>query len=171
MSVLTYLVNAQIDSKKQEFDAKTLTRPILNISDGDNKTYSCDVDIGDGKILYNVPIANGSGDVMYAEVGSAVRVRRSASGWYEITGFSKRMPGTNIRVPVTIPKFDFNPMVRYNSPQPPAATGGTVIGTPVQIGPTSRPLTYEELATFGGYGTAPYGAVAIYMDGVFQEIR
>lgn len=171
MSILTYLVDAKIDSSLQDFDAKTLTRPALLISDGLNKTFAVDLDVGQTNPMRNVPVASGAQDVLYAEVGSAVRVRKSASGWYEVVGYSKRMPGTYFQVPVTIPKFDFAPMVKYAGTPAPATTGGVIVGTPVQKGITSRVLAYDELATFGGYGIVPYGAIAIFVDGTLVEVR
>lgn len=171
MSILTNLIDAKIDTSQKTFDAKTLTRPALRVSDGINKTYAVDLDVGQTNPMRNVPIANGAQNLIYADVGAAVTVTKSASGWYEVTGYSKRMPGNFVQVGVSIPKFDFNPMVRYGSPQPPAATGGVVVGTPAPVGVTSRVLAYDELATYGGYGVVPYGAVAIFSGGTLVEIR
>src|SRR5689334_760804 len=102
MSVLTYLIEAQQRDTQQELDGKVLTRPTLSVTDGLSTTYACDVDVGItnqqgndqsanllnvgsiGSVLHNVPIARGNMDVIYADVGAAVRLRRSASGRYEI---------------------------------------------------------------------------------------
>ena len=170
MGILTYLIDAQIDSARQEIDGKTLTRPMLLLSDGTYSTYAVDVDVGEKTPLYNVPIATGAKDARFADVGSAVRLRRSESGWFEVTGLSKRMPGTYTAVPVSIPKFTFAPQVVYNAATPPAATGGVVVGTPAPVGITSRAITYGELATLGGYGLVPYGAIAFYSGGVLTGV-
>lgn len=160
MGVLTYLIEAQQRDTQQELDGKVLTRPTLSVTDGLSTTYACDVDIGItnqqgndqsanllntgsiGSVLHNVPIARGNMDVIYADAGAAVRLRRSASGRYEIIGFSKQMPGTYIRVPVDLEDFTFSQIE--------------------DLSITSRAIPYGELVNFGGYGTAAYGTVAIY---------
>jgi hypothetical protein len=81
-------------------------------------------------------------DVVYADVGAAVRLRRSSSGRYEIIGFSKQMPGTYIRVPVDLEDFTF--------------------GVIEDLSISSIPIAYGDLVNFGGYGTAAYGSIAIY---------
>jgi len=160
MSVLTYLIEAQQRDMQQEIDGKVLTRPTLSVTDGLSTTYACDVDVGItnqqgndqsanllnvgtlGSVLHNVPIARGNMDVVYADVGSAVRLRRSASGRYEIIGFSKQMPGTYVRVPVDLEDFTF--------------------GAIEDLSISSIPVAYGDLVNIGGYGTAAYGSVAIY---------
>ena len=160
MTVLTNLINAQIRDARDSLDGKVITRPALTVTDGLNTVYACSVDIGLtnnqgsnqsanllnvgalGSILHNVPIAKGNMDVVYADVGAAVRLRRTSSGRYEIIGFSKEMPGTYIRVPVNLDNFTF--------------------GSIENLSITSRALTYGELVTFGGYGFAAYGSVALY---------
>jgi hypothetical protein len=160
MTLLTYLIDAQQRDMQQELDGKVLTRPTLSVTDGLSTTYACDVDIGitnqqgndqstnllnvgtQGSVLHDVPIARGNMDVVYADVGAAVRLRRSASGRYEIIGFSKQMPGTYIRVPVDLEDFTF--------------------GVIEDLSISSIPIAYGDLVNFGGYGTAAYGSIAIY---------
>ena len=160
MTILTYLIEAQQRDAQQEIDGKVLTRPTLSVTDGLSTTYACDVDIGItnqqgndqsanllntgtlGSVLHNVPIARGNMDVVYADAGAAVRLRRSASGRYEIIGFSKQMPGTYIRVPVDLGDFTFNAIE--------------------DLSITSLPVAYGDLANIGGYGSAAYGSIAIY---------
>jgi hypothetical protein len=170
MSILTYLIDAEISDKNTQFDGKTLTRPTLMALDGQNRTYVCDVDVGKRDPLRNVPIASADGAIRYADIGSAVRLVRSPTGKFEITGYSKRMPGTYTIMPVTIPKIDFGPQLVYGGLAQAANVGQIVVGAPQQVGVTTRALTYDELASFGGYGVMPYGAIALYKDGVFQEI-
>jgi len=170
MSILVNLISAEITDKETEFDGKTLTRPRLITLDTVNRTYVVDVDIGKDNPLYNVPIASGDGALTYADVGAAVKLTRSPSGRFEVTGFSKRMPGTHTRVSVSIPRIDFAPHLLYQSTVQPPDPGVIVIGTPQQVGITTRVLAYDELASYGGYGVVPYGAIALYKDGVFQEI-
>jgi hypothetical protein len=160
MTLLTYLIDAQQRDMQQELDGKVLTRPTLSVTDGLSTTYACDVDIGitnqqgndqstnllnvgtQGSVLHDVPIARGNMDVVYADVGAAVRLRRSSSGRYEIIGFSKQMPGTYIRVPVDLEDFTF--------------------GVIEDLSISSIPIAYGDLVNFGGYGTAAYGSIAIY---------
>lgn len=167
--LLTYLMRAEIDHSVKEIDGATLTRPTLLVTDGLALTYGVDVDVGLKDIdtntgdevvtpLRNVPIAVGNKDLIYADAGSAVRLRRSASGRWEVIGFSKRRPGTYIRIPVTIPSPGFEP-VPYT------------LGTVANVGLVARSLAYEELAVYGGYGVVPYGATGIFRDGVLIELR
>lgn len=167
--LLTYLVRAEIDQSVREIDGAILTRPALLVTDGLALTYGVDVDVGMKTIdsntgdevvtpLRNVPIAANSRDVIYSDAGTAVRLRRSESGRWEVVGLSKRRPGTYVRVPVTIPEPGFGP-IAYD------------LGAPLQVGLTARALTYDELASFGGYGTVPYGATGIFRNGVLIELR
>jgi hypothetical protein len=160
MSTLSWLTNAIITDKRHELDGKVLSRPALLVTDGKSIVYACDVDIGIndttgydqtldltnanivGSILHNVPIAPGNDALIYADVGSAVRLRRSDSGRYEVIGFSLTMPGTNIRVPVNIDDLTFGPIEDRTL--------------------TSRPLTLGELSTYGTFGSIPFGAVALF---------
>lgn len=152
MSLLTYITQAEIRNAAKELDGKVLTRPALLVSDGLAMIYAVDVDIGQKDPLRNVPIARGNRDLLYAEVGAAVRLRRTESGRYEVVGFSKEAPGTYIRLPVHLATFVLGP-----------ATDETLTG---------RPLTLGELATIGGgFGMCPFGAIGIFKGGVLQEIR
>ena len=166
---LTYLVRAEIDQSQRELDGTTLTRPTLLITDGVALTYGVDVDVGVKVIdnntgdevvapLRNVPIAAANKDLIYTDIGSAVRLRRSDSGRWEVIGFSKRRVGSYTRVGVTIPEPGFDP-IPY------------VISTPVPIGLSARAVTYGELATLGGYGVVPYGATAIFSGTTLLELR
>lgn len=123
MALLTNLIEAVQRDAKTQIYGKTVTRPTLSVTDGTNTTYACDVDIGvvtpqgydqsqnlyqtqiNGTVLHNVPLARGNADLIYADVGAPVTLQRDASGRYTITGFSKVMPGTNIRVAVDLDDF------------------------------------------------------------------
>lgn len=166
---LTYLVRAEIGQSVREIDGAILTRPLLLVTDGLALTYGVDVDVGLKDIdtntgdevvtpLRNVPIASNSRDLIYADAGTAVRLRRSETGRWEVIGLSKRRPGSYTRVPVTIPQPGFGPLP-YD------------LGTSVEVGLVARPLAYEELASFGGYGVVPYGATGIFRDGTLIELR
>ena len=159
-SPLTYLIDAQQRDTKRELDGKVITRPTLSVTDGLNYTYGCDVDIGVtnqqgndqslnllnsgalGSILHDVPIAKGNLDVVYADVGAAVRLRRTVSGRYEIIGFSKEMPGTYKRIPISFVDFSLGPIEDLTI--------------------SSVAIPYGDLVLFGGYGTAAYGTIGIY---------
>lgn len=171
MTFLTNIISKEIDSKTVELDGKILTLPALIVTEGSALVYGVDVDIGMDQPLRNVPIAAGaSSDISYASINNAVRLKRSASGRWEVYAFSKEAPGTRVRVPVTIPDFILGDP--SGETQPVVSGGHTVIvGTPVDLTLTSRFLTYGELATTGaGYGSTRYGAVGIYQGGVLQEV-
>lgn len=168
MSILTNITQANIKDATKELNGRAVTRPALLVTDGVGLTYAIDVDIGQDEILKNVPIARGNKDTFYADVGAAVRLRRTESGGFEVSGFSHELPGTRIRIPVSIPYLPFGD----------AGTGGAymspesiVVGDPQDVTLTGRLLTYEELDTYGGYGTVPYGASGIFKGGVLQEIK
>jgi len=151
MSMLTYIAQAEIRDAADELDGKILTRPALLVTDGDNLLYAVDVDIGQKVPLKNVPIARGNFDLLYADAGNACRLRRSASGQYEVVGFSKEQPGTYTRIPIDLDDLTLGPVE--------------------DITISARPLQYGELADFGGYGMAPYGAVAIFRGDTLLELR
>ena len=167
MSHLTYLVQAQIKDARLELNGKTLSRPTLQVTDGTVQIYACDVDIGIkdpsgddqvklladefNTILYNVPIARAGYDLIYADAGAAVRLRKSVSGQYQIIGFSDEMPGTYVRIPVNIQNF--------------------TIGLTQNLGLTARALTLAELQTFGGFGTVPFGSIAVYQGATLLRIQ
>ncbi|WP_042886348.1 hypothetical protein [Cupriavidus necator] len=151
MSILTNLVSAQIRDARAEMDGKILTRPALLVTDGLNTIYAVDVDIGEKDPLRNVPIARGNDELLYADTGNACRLRRSATGQYEVVGFSKELPGTYTVVNVNLADLS--------------------VGSIVDLTIDGRPLSYGELATYGGYGVVPYGSSAIFRGGVLQEIR
>lgn len=141
--LLTYLTQADIRDAAPELEGKTLTRPALLYTDGEGITYAVDVDIGLADPLRNVPIASGNNQLVYADVGVAVALRRTASGQYQVTGFAKEMPGTFVRVPVSIATL--------------------TLGAREDISLSSRPLTLAELASYaGGFGLCPFGAIAIF---------
>lgn len=155
MSTLTYLLQAQIDDSIIELDGETLTRPALLVTDGIGITYACDVRIDDyDEPLRNVPVAANNNALTYAEAGSAVRLRRDATGRWQVVGFSKNKPGTWIQIEVDLDTY---------------ALGGD--GTAVAVGISAKPFTYGQLATFGIYGEIPYGAIGIFRGEELMEIR
>lgn len=152
MSLLTYLTQTEIASAASELDGKILTRPALLVTDGTNLVYAVDVDIGLGAPLKNVPIARGNRDLLYAEAGSACRLRRSASGQYEVVGFSKELPGSYTRVCVHL--------------------GSGTLGAVTDMTIASHIVSLGELAAFGaGFGSTPLEAVAIYQGSTLLELR
>jgi len=158
MSMLTYLVEAEIRDNVRTLVGKTLSRPQLLLTDGVNLTYAVDVDIGEKDRLLNIPLAANNLELRYAEVGSAVTLTRSATGRWEVTGFAKRMPGTYTRVPVQVPECGYG-IPHYT------------IGTPFTLGWSIRAIPYGDFVEYGGYGVIPYGAVAVYQGDDLREIR
>lgn len=170
MSVLTYLTEAVVRDSIVEIDGKTLNRPTLMMSDGYVTTYAVDVDIGQEDPLRTVPIANGNLEITYADVGAAVRLRRSESGRFEVIGFSKRLPGTFYAVPVTLPTFEFRPMVKYGHAVVPVSSGGAILGTAEPLGWTSSVIPFGDFPLYNGFGLTPFGAIATYKNGVFAGL-
>lgn len=173
MTFLTNIISAEIDSKKTELDGKILTLPTLMVTDGAALIYCVDVDVGMKNPLRNVPIATGaSSDITYASINNAVRLKRSASGRWEVYAFSKEAPGTRTRIPIIIPDFAFgDPTGGLNDPPAMGSGENIIVGTPEDLTYTSRFLTYEELSSLGGgYGAAPYGAVGVYKGNTLERI-
>lgn len=180
MTVLSNLFIREFESAQTTIEGKTLTRPTLTYTDGINVSYAVDVDIGregvinaNGDIgmlpLYNVPIASGQHEIIYADVGSPVMLSRSATGQWQVVGFSKTMPNTYTIVPVTVPQYCLS--IPLENPPGVPQLHPPVLGDPVSIGQEIRALTYEELSTYGTYGTSPYGAVGVFIGGVFTTMR
>jgi hypothetical protein len=157
-SILTNIINADIDRLKTVLEGRTTTRPVLFLGDeAANSVYVVNVDIGEDEVMRDVPIAQGNQDLRYADIGSPVALRRTAQRW-TVVGFSKVMPGTRTQVLVTVPNFDFG-LPTYT------------IGVITDLTFTIRALTYGELSTLGtGYGNTPYGAQGKFQGGVLQEI-
>lgn len=159
MSILTNFVEAKIDESETELNGRTTSRPNLMVfNETANEIYVVNVDIGEGEELRDVAIAQGNQQLRYAEVSSPVTLKKIAGHW-TVVGFSKVMPGTFNRVPVTLPAFDFGL---------PEYTTGTVVTESFTI----RPLRYGELATYGTYGTAtaPYGALGKFKGTTLVEV-
>ncbi len=169
MSVVTDLMQAVVDANRREIDGRTLTEPRLIVAGKQGTTYGVDVDIGqtrlnpatgqtEAAILSNVPLANGDRSLLYAAVGAAVRLRRSTSGQWEVSGYSKRAPGTFFRVPVVLGALGDGPVpiTQYEAED-----------ISIQV----RPLTYGEIAELGVYGQTPYGASGWFRDGVLVEVK
>lgn len=169
-SILTGVMQAVVKASVREIDGKTVSRPSLIVSDSLARlTYGVDVDIGQTRadpntgeqvaaILKNVPLATGDQSIRFADVGAAVRLRRYESGNWEVIGFAKRAPGTMFRMGITLGEL---------GPEPVEVTEST----PVDISLSTRLLSYDELATFGGYGVVPYGAYGVFRAGELVEVH
>lgn len=159
MSTLTYLQSAEVRDSVETLDGEVVSRPALLRTDGAVLTYAADVRIsGEGEtedVLRAVPIAVGVRDVVYAEVGAAVTLRRhGGTGRLEIVGFAKRKPGRHVRIAVDL-------------------EAGTAAPA-VDVALTVRLLTLGELGDLtygGGFGTIPLGAYAVFRGGTFLELR
>lgn len=151
MSVLVNFAQAEIRDAAQELDGKILTRPALLVTDGVNLIYAVDVDIGLAAPVKNVPIARGNFDLLYADAGNACRLRRSASGQYEVVGFSKELPGTYFRCAVDLTEL--------------------TLGAIEDITISAHTVTLGELATFVSFGMTPLEATAIFRGSTLLELR
>lgn len=146
INALTTAVRTVFNDLADELNGKVLTRPALLVTDGLVQTYAVDVDIGQTEPLRNVPLARGNREVSYADVGNACRLRRTASGRYEVVGFSKETPGTYTRVTVNLDTLTL--------------TSVTDLSIRTAL------VEYGDLA----YGTTPYGASAISKGGTVERI-
>lgn len=121
----------------------TIASPFYQYSGADGGwTWACDVDIGKEEVLRNVPVATNNRDILYATQGMPVNLTRQGNNKYAITGLSKKTIGNMTIFEVT---FSDDSLV-------------ITVSEPVVTGFSIRPLTYEELDTYGDYGTIPYGA-------------
>lgn len=101
-------------------------------------------------ILHNVPVAKNNKDLIYADVNSPVQLKRSASGQWEIVGFSQERPGTFTMIPVDL--------------------GDMTIGSVIDLSIDARLLDLGELGTMRPFGTLPLGASAIFIGGQLDRI-
>lgn len=187
MGVLTDLTQSVINANVNTLVGQTITRPSLLLSDGQASTWVVDVNANllvvtpstpnwwssvQGTVydpntglpetnpsgypttnvapLQNVPIAANNDALIYADVGSAVTLTRQPNGQFMVTGFAFEQPGTYTRYAVDLADLTIGPIEDLTL-------------TPVVI-------PYGEFAQFGGYGTVPYGATALYQGGTLLKV-
>jgi len=157
-SILTNIIDADIDRAKTTIEGKVASRPVLWLGDeAGNSIYVCNVDVGEDFLMHDVAIAQGNNDLRYAQIGQPVTLTRTAQRW-TVSGFSKVMPGTRTEVGVTVPDFEFG-LPTYTS------------DTPIDRTFYIRALNYGELSTLGdGYGYTAYGSMGRFEGGVLLEI-
>jgi len=121
----------------------TIASPFYQFFDSNGSwTWACDVDIGKDQPLRNVPVANNNRDIIYAQVGMPVALKRQVGNNYAIVGLSKTTVGDTHII-----------YMRFGD------AFGQVTGT-ARYANVYRPLTYGELANYyGGYGNVPYGSI------------
>lgn len=146
---------------RPEIDGRTTSQPALLITDGASVTYGVNVTILDSdEELIGVPIARANREIFYgAEVGSPCRLRMTASGQWEVIGFSRSMPNTVTLIPITVSPVQFG------------APATVTIGAATDRTLSVRPVTLGDLATLGGFGVVPLGVLAAYRGGTFLEFR
>lgn len=137
-------VEETVDRHVAYIEAEATGAPLLRGGDGSGALYVVTVRILGMSDEVTAEINSTVVDVRRCRAQSALLLHRSpATGRLEVVGFSSRKPGS------------------YRSYAVNLTTG--VVGTPAELGLTTRPLTYEELRTIGGgYGTCPYGAVGVF---------
>lgn len=158
-SLLTNFVDAAIRSSEKKINGRTTTRPALFVGDeSGGEMYVVNVDVGDEEILLDVAVAAGNNELRYASAGSPVSLEKVAGQW-TVTGFSKTMPGTYHRIPVTVPQFEFGL---------PDYSRGEVEDKSFIV----RALTYAELSELGTYGSGsmPYGALGKFRGAELLEV-
>ncbi len=118
----------------------TIVSPFYQFyADGDNYMWACDVDIGEPEVLKSVPVASNNKDIIYAQQGKSVALKRMNDGRWCITGLAKTCRGLGHVIYMNF-----------------ADDLATVVGDE-WTGHIIRRLTYGELGEFGGYGVLPYG--------------
>lgn len=156
-SALTYAVDVKISADDQngiafydpdDPDDPNKKRPRGNLPDPViDRAHS-------ERILRAVPIAVGNRDLIYAEAGSPVTMSRGAGGKFEVTGFSKKLPGRRVIIPVDL--------------------STAMSGVPQDVGLSVHLLTLGDLADprFGnGFGSVPFGAYALMQGNDVIEVR
>jgi hypothetical protein len=183
MSILTDQTNAAIKAQVKVMLGTIATTPALLVTDGINTTYACDVNIGNfdstgtinqykrnllgipgtdgyqvddsliyGTVLRNVPLARNNASLIYADIGTPVTISRNESGQWVVNGFAEEQVGTYTMVPVDLSSGLLGPIQNLTS--------------------IIRPLEFGELALYGGgFGTIPFGAMGIFVNGILQSIR
>jgi hypothetical protein len=115
-------------------------------TDHQSWTWACDVDIGEPEVLRNVPVATNNREIFYAHIGKPVALKKVGPGKYMIVGLAKTaISDTRILY------------MRAPALCTPDAPLGEIVREEL-VGFVVRPLLYEELDIYGGYGVVPYGA-------------
>jgi hypothetical protein len=119
----------------------TIASPFYQFyADGDSWMWACDVDIGEPEVLKSVPVASNNRELIYAEQGKSVALKKLNGKW-TIVGLAKTCRGLGHVIYV---KFEED--------------RASIVGD-AWTGQVIRPLTYGELGDLvgGGYGALPYG--------------
>lgn len=159
---LRRIINWSFLEGQGEITGKIASAFFQYYADSTNWVWACDVDIGssltpgrpnsdpssDG-VLRNVPVSSNNFELRYAEIGKSVSLTKTGTG-YMITGLSKVSRG-----------FDWYTFVTFDEdivPGRPSSYRMTVQSA-LETGTKVRKLTLGELATCGGFGRVPFGAV------------
>jgi hypothetical protein len=121
----------------------TIASPFFQLyDDAEGWVWACDVDIGQPEVLRSVPVASNNREIIYAEEGKSVALKKMNQGRWVIAGLAKTVRSTTHIIYVSFEE-DLASIV-----------GHTLTGYLV------RPFTYGELGALspGGYGSLPYGA-------------
>lgn len=183
MGVLTDATNALIKSRVKVMLGTIATAPALLVTDGDNTTYCCDVNIGQydstGKInqykrnLLGIPGTDGfraDDSLIYGTVLRNVPLARN----------NNALIYADVGTPVTIARNDSGQWYVAGFAEQQVGTYtmvpvnlSTMTLGPIQKSTTEiRPLTLGELALYGGgFGVIPLGAMGIFLNGVLQAIQ
>ncbi len=121
----------------------TIASPFYQLySDGASWVWACDVDIGQPEVLRGVRVASNNREIIYAQQGKAVALKKMGNGRWCIAGLSKTCRGLGH---VTYVQF--------------AEDLASITGED-WTGKITRPLTLGELGSLaaGGFGYLPLGA-------------
>jgi hypothetical protein len=109
----------------------TIASPFFQLyDDAEGWVWACDVDIGQPEVLRSVPVASNNREIIYAEEGKSVALKKMNQGRWVIAGLAKTVRSTTHIIYVSFEED------------------------------LVRPFTYGELGALspGGYGSLPYGA-------------
>lgn len=127
------------------------TQLILTGVPGSNQFIEGD-DLTIGTIMRNVPIAPNNAQLRYADVGNGVVIQKTSSGSWQVTGFSIKLPGTQVRIPVNVSQMS--------------------VGQSIDYSVSGRPLTFQEIGIYGGgFGVCPFGASGVFVGGKLTKVQ
>lgn len=133
---------------KTDGDGNTIPNDIEGLPG--QQGWTLDKTLTVNNILHNVVIARDNADLIYADIGCPVKLERSQSGQWQITGFSIEQPGTYTLIPVDLEDFTIGPVGDFSL--------------------STRLLTFGELGTLAPFGQLPFGASGIFVGGELLKV-
>lgn len=101
-------------------------------------------------VLHNVVLARNNAELIYADIGSPVKLERTESGQWQITGLSIEQPGTYFMVPVRL--------------------SNKTIGTALDLSLVTRRLSLGEMGILAPFGQLPFGSSGIFIGDTLAKV-